>query len=120
MKGGEHKLIQISIDLPDANAAISSTLLEISGWAIANRPIQKISFFINGEFLGNATHGFRRDDVGAVFPNIPGSDLSGYKAIADLYPLMDLQRENVLKIEVFAENEHSFVECPFRYALLDE
>lgn len=50
----------------------------LRGWAIANDPIEKVSIEIDGAFAFDAPYGGERTDVGQTFPDVPGSDQSGF------------------------------------------
>lgn len=50
----------------------------LRGWAVANEPIEKVSIEIDGAFAFDAPYGGERTDVAQTFPDVPGSDQSGF------------------------------------------
>ena len=50
----------------------------LRGWAISSAGIRKVEAFLDGELLGEIPYGGVRRDVGRVFPDIDGSDKSGF------------------------------------------
>ena len=69
--------ITFNIEEP-AEGSVRSGIGLISGWAVSDVGIESVEAFINGESLGLVPYGSPRGDVGAAFPNIPGSDESGW------------------------------------------
>jgi len=69
--------ITFNIEEP-AEGSVRSGIGLISGWAVSDVGIVSVEAFINGESLGLVPYGSPRGDVGAAFPNIPGSDESGW------------------------------------------
>jgi ADP-heptose:LPS heptosyltransferase/GT2 family glycosyltransferase len=55
--------------------------LSISGWAVARPGIEAVSVFIDDSLLGAAHVGMRREDIGAAFPDFPGSLLAGFALV---------------------------------------
>ena len=50
----------------------------VSGWAVSDLGIESVEVFIDGERIGFVPYGSGRGDVGAAFPDIPGSEFSGW------------------------------------------
>jgi len=50
----------------------------LRGWAVSSAGIRKVEAFLDGEFLGEIPYGGARTDVGLAFPDIDGSDQSGF------------------------------------------
>ena len=50
----------------------------LRGWAVSSAGIRKVEAFLDGEFLGEIPYGGARSDVGLAFPDIDGSDQSGF------------------------------------------
>ncbi|MEE4218233.1 MAG: CAP domain-containing protein [Xanthomonadales bacterium] len=50
----------------------------VSGWAVSDLGIESVEVFMDGERIGFVPYGSGRGDVGAAFPDIPGSDFSGW------------------------------------------
>ena len=61
-----------------AEGSVRSGISLISGWAISDVGIVTVEAFINGESLGLLPYGSARGDVGAAFPDVPGSSDSGW------------------------------------------
>jgi len=77
--------LSMSIDAPNivndvATAPVRGSL-SIAGWALAGHGVEAIDIAIDGERVTTAYYGVRRDDVAAVFPDRPGSLLSGFAAL---------------------------------------
>jgi hypothetical protein len=50
----------------------------VEGWAVAPSGACSIDVLLDGRVVGQAATGLPRDDVGAAFPNVPGSAKSGF------------------------------------------
>ena len=50
----------------------------VRGWAIASDGITKVEIWIDGVYFQNAPYGGARGDVGNAFPDVPGSNESGF------------------------------------------
>ncbi len=50
----------------------------LRGWAIAEFGIDRVEIHIDGKYLYDAPYGGSRGDVGAKYPDVPGSDASGF------------------------------------------
>jgi 3',5'-cyclic AMP phosphodiesterase CpdA len=54
------------------------------GWAIdQNVQVTVVEIVIDGDYVGQAQHGFPRSDVGDQYPNINNSELSGWQFTMD-------------------------------------
>jgi len=69
--------ITFSIEEPAPDSTRSGIGL-ISGWAVSDRGVVSVEAFIDGVSLGDLPYGSARGDVAAVFPDIPGSENSGW------------------------------------------
>ena len=63
--------------------------LEVSGWAISNKTIDRIEIYLEGQFLGNARYGQPRPDVALVYPSVKDSAYSGFTCVKELKDLKD-------------------------------
>jgi hypothetical protein len=117
---GEKKdMRKLSIDVPANMAVIEDNSMEISGWVIADSPVERIVVFINGEEVCDAVYGLKREDVGNAFPQELNSGLSGYRAIADLYPVMGIGSNNLLTVKAITKKGSEFCEDKrFTYSLI--
>ena len=50
----------------------------LRGWAVASEGIEKVEIWIDGAYAFDAPYGGARGDVGAAFPDVSGSDRSGF------------------------------------------
>ncbi len=50
----------------------------LRGWALADEGIARIEVYIDGAYAFDAPYGGQRNDVGSAFPDVSGSNLSGY------------------------------------------
>ena len=69
--------ITFNIEEPAQDSTRSGIGL-VSGWAVSDRGIESVELFMDGERIGYVPYGSGRGDVGAAFPDIPGSDFSGW------------------------------------------
>ena len=53
-------------------------LLRVHGWVISLAPIQDVRVFVDDDLLGTAETEIPRADVGAVYPDYPGSAMAGF------------------------------------------
>jgi ADP-heptose:LPS heptosyltransferase/GT2 family glycosyltransferase len=51
---------------------------QLAGWAIARAEVDHVEAFIDGQLVGRAYIGIRREDVHAAFPTFPNSLYAGY------------------------------------------
>ena len=54
-------------------------ILKVRGWVVSLSPIQKVSVFLNGGFLGQAHRGLLRPDVVTAYPKYPDAALGGFQ-----------------------------------------
>lgn len=69
--------ITFNIEEPAQDSTRSGVGL-VSGWAVSDLGIESIEVIMDGESIGFVPYGSGRGDVGAAFPDIPGSDNSGW------------------------------------------
>ena len=69
--------ITFNIEEPTQDSTRSGIGL-VSGWAVSDLGIESVEVIMNGESIGFVPYGSSRGDVGAAFPDILGSDLSGW------------------------------------------
>ena len=50
----------------------------LRGWAVASEGIEKVEIWIDGAYAFDAPYGGARSDVGGAFPDVDGSDKSGF------------------------------------------
>jgi hypothetical protein len=72
---------------------IELATLEVSGWAISNHGIERIEVFCDGYFIGNATYGLFRDDIGQLYSLVKQSGRAGFHLQCEL-PLECFQSGN--------------------------
>ena len=51
---------------------------QVRGWAVASDGILKVEIYVDGVYAQDAPYGGLRGDVAAAFPDVPGSDESGF------------------------------------------
>ena len=56
----------------------SSTSLDVSGWALSDRGIERVEVHFNGMFAGNAIYGIARPDVQEAYSWMAGSEKAGF------------------------------------------
>lgn len=60
------------------DGARATGVSNIRGWAVADAGIDRIEIFIDGEYVFDIPYGGERVDVGDAFPDVLGSDESGF------------------------------------------
>ncbi|MBU5592512.1 N-acetylmuramoyl-L-alanine amidase [Clostridium sp. MSJ-4] len=90
------------IDTPIQNQNYLDSSVEVSGWALNNYGIKKVSFYVNNNLVGETNTGVNRPDVDAAFPGYPSGDKSGYffSIPASAIP----QGESILKVEALGKD----------------
>lgn len=73
--GGD--VFRISLEEP-VQGETHSGVGNLRGWVVANEAIERVRIEIDGAFAFDAPYGGERTDVGAAFPDVPGSDQSGF------------------------------------------
>lgn len=69
-------------------ASVYSGVGNLRGWAVATVGVEKIEVWIDGEYKFDVPYGGSRADVGDAYPEVPGSDDSGF-SMAFNYNLLD-------------------------------
>ena len=69
--------IRIRLEEP-INAQFHSGIGNLRGWAIATGAIDRVEIYIDGKYAYDAPYGGERTDVAEVYPDIAGSDNSGF------------------------------------------
>lgn len=59
----------------------------LRGWAVAEEGIDYVEIYVDDAFFQNAPYGGKREDVGNIYPEVEGSDDSGY-ALAFNYSIL--------------------------------
>ena len=74
--------LRFDIDTPGLTGDHASDpvrgLLTIGGWAVAPEGIKAIEVALDDVAIGSAHIGIRREDIGALFPDLPGALLAGF------------------------------------------
>ena len=78
----------------------SDTIL-VSGWALSNPPVKRISFYVDSIFLGFADYGIVREDVRKVHPQFHDSQFSGFRRLITL----DSFEKGMHRLKMVAEND---------------
>lgn len=85
---GSETIFRIDCNEPDSGTAgvsgqpVSGTL-SIHGWALASSGIRRVEIQAGDAESVEARYGFYRPDVAAHYPDVPGSDRSGFRAKLD-------------------------------------
>ena len=56
----------------------SSRSIDLSGWALSEKGIDRVEVHLDGMFLANADYGIAREDIQEAYPSIEGSLHSGF------------------------------------------
>jgi ADP-heptose:LPS heptosyltransferase/GT2 family glycosyltransferase len=77
--------IRLFVDTPNLNngRAVEPLRgsLSINGWSLAPHGVVAVDVYLDGESVGSAYYGVRREDVAAAFPNRSDALLSGFAAL---------------------------------------
>ena len=80
--GSMAEAVRFDIDTPALTGDHASEpirgLLTIGGWAVAAEGIGSIEVALDDVSIGHAHIGIRREDIGALFPELPGALLAGF------------------------------------------
>lgn len=76
------------IDLPVEGGWFGGVVM-ITGWALDPDGVQRVDVFVDGGFVGTATHGFSRPEVAADYPGLPDSAAAGWSFALDTRELSD-------------------------------
>lgn len=71
-----------SVDLPQPKTIVQGTLL-VSGWVLANEPVQVVSVYIDTEFITSVPVAIARPDVAAAKPAYKNAANSGFGVAID-------------------------------------
>ena len=74
---GTGSSLSVTLEEP-AVGSVNMGVGNLRGWAVASAGIHKVEALLDGEFLGEIPYGGARSDVGLAFPDIDGSDQSGF------------------------------------------
>ncbi|MDR3698642.1 MAG: glycosyltransferase [Candidatus Sulfopaludibacter sp.] len=82
-------LFRIACDEPVAASPPLSGTVSLRGWALASTGIRRLEIRAGDVECAEARYGFYRPDVAAHYPDVPGSDRSGFRAKLDTGLLPD-------------------------------
>lgn len=92
----------INLETPNEGATYQG-VDTIRGWAVSDDGIEEVQLFIDGKYAGQLPIGSLREDVGAAFPNMSGSDLSGFAGVF-YFGLLDPEEEHQIAVVAFGED----------------
>ena len=69
--------LRASLDQP-ANQGVYTGVGMIRGWALSEEGVERIEVYIDDQYAFDVPYGDPRADVGEAFPNIDGSETSGF------------------------------------------
>ena len=75
--GSSSKALQITLEEP-VEGEIHTGVGNLRGWAVGGAVIDKVEMWIDGVYAFDVPYGGVRRDVGGAFPDITGSDESGF------------------------------------------
>ena len=84
----EPAAMMVSSEEGTAAPPISGTVT-IRGWALASTGIRRLEIWSGDAECAEARYGFYRPDVASHYPDVPGSDRSGFRAKLDTATLAD-------------------------------
>ncbi|QLY79091.1 Ig-like domain-containing protein [Clostridium intestinale] len=85
-----------NIDVPIINSTVNEEL-QVKGWALNASGIKEIKLYVDNSYIGSASIGISRADVGMVYPEYINASISGYEYIIDTSAM--IQGTKVVKIQ---------------------
>lgn len=71
-----------SVDLPQPKTIVQGTM-QVSGWVLANEPVQVVSVYIDRQFITSVPVAIARPDVAAAKPEYKNAANSGFGVAID-------------------------------------
>ncbi|MGV6826316.1 MAG: Ig-like domain-containing protein [bacterium] len=96
----------MAFETPSDGDTISGRV-QISGWAVDPVGIEEVKLYIDGVEIGEMPYGSSRVDVGTAFPDIEGSENSGFGATFNSRKLENGPHVFTVEVENFASEETS-------------
>ena len=93
----------LAVDWPIKDAEVPPGAI-VTGWAYSPDGMREVSVWLNGERLGQATHGTVRFDVSEAHPDWPKSTRSGYWYGVSVIPAPALDNETA-EMTIVAEDQ---------------
>ena len=85
-----------NIDAPKDNSEARGSVI-LGGWALCEDGIQRVRFYLDRQFVVEATLGVSRPDVAKVFPAIEGNGSSGWGGVVDLSKVSPGQHQLIVQ-----------------------
>ncbi|NKZ28124.1 N-acetylmuramoyl-L-alanine amidase [Vagococcus lutrae] len=86
----------LTVDTPQNNMTIGKKDVTISGWALDTQGISRVSVYLDGTYVGDATYGLARPDVQQAYPSY-ANGRSGYELILPANKLTNGQHQIEIK-----------------------
>lgn len=67
-----------------SNDSIVSRSLNVSGWALNSKNVDRVKVYFDWKYIGDANYGFERKDIANAFKDYPNSLNSGFNYTIDL------------------------------------
>lgn len=107
-----------SIDLPAQGEKVSMGSIKVAGWAISQNGVKEIKVYLDKKYVGSATLGIQRGDIGNAFPQYPNAMNSGYSY--DLSTLNLSKGNHTVRVEIIGNlGEVAATEKTFNYVGLE-
>jgi len=68
---------KVRLEEPAADSVYSG-VGNLRGWSVAAAGVERVEIYIDGTYIADVPYGGQRGDVGNLFPEVEGSDLSGF------------------------------------------
>ncbi|WP_238902752.1 Ig-like domain-containing protein [Clostridium sp. YIM B02506] len=94
----------MNIDDPVANSEVKDNI-KVRGWALNSSGIKEVKLYVDNTYIGNASIGVSRPDVGRAYPEYINGDKSGYEFNMNTLPIAAGMRE--LKVEAIGNDGSS-------------
>lgn len=71
------------LEEPVSNSVVKDKIT-ISGWAVNSSGVKQVKVYLDWKYVGDATIGYNRQDIGIAYKTFPNADKSGYIYNIDL------------------------------------
>jgi hypothetical protein len=91
--GSASKTFRVVLEEPMPDSVYSG-VSNLRGWSVATAGVERVEIYIDDVYFTDVPYGGERTDVGRRFPEIEGSDFSGF-SMAFLYSLLDAGQHTI-------------------------
>jgi hypothetical protein len=89
--------IILSLEEP-ALGEVKTGVRNLRGWVVSLNPVERVEFYLDGEFRTLVPVGARRSDVASKYPDYPGSESSGFSLALNYSALSVGSHEALIRV----------------------